>query len=274
MMSPGAATRLHVQGLAPETTTKELATRFDPFGEVSGVVVVRARANADGTYDESTASKGFGYVTLHARDAEQIAHCLRTYNGLRWRGKVLRISHAKEYYRDRLARERHEAACGYTSADGAGGAEEEQQQEEAKACALPTQVRIRGHLAGQVAVVELADPPNVRTAFPDDGRPVQPSRISWEPIRGDGQRTRGSRRWAQGALESGEEQEQPAVGGACDLRPVERTHTVRTRDAAAARPSGLQRRRPALRALAKLKGCSGIVRHARPPTVYSRMDKY
>ncbi|KAG8468951.1 hypothetical protein KFE25_007469 [Diacronema lutheri] len=197
-----ATARLHVQGLTPETTARELASRFEPFGMVSNPIIVRERAHADGSYDDASPSRGFGYVTLCARDPEQVAHCLRTYNGLRWRGRVLRISHANEYYLDRLAREKSEAEC----------AHEGDSAHDEPTWSSPAELRVRGLHAGQVAIVDPANLPNVRTPFADDSEPLQPSRIDWRPIVGCGLRTRGCARWAKGTLET--DAKQPGRPGA------------------------------------------------------------
>lgn len=257
--------RLHIQGLAPETTAKELATRFEPFGMVSDAVVVRERANADGTYDESTPSRGFGYVTLRARDAEAIANCLRTYNGLRWRAKVLKISYANEFYRDRIAREKREAELGGAGLDSATG---ERGEGEDMSWAPPTEMRIRGDQAKQVQIINPSNLPNAKIKFHDEHRfgDGKPSRINWEPIKGDGLRTKGVGRWAQGELECG--------GGAEPLQPIVEARSMmcahpafRPQAAAPVMRSARPRRQPMLRALARSRRCSGLRRGgARPAT--------
>jgi hypothetical protein len=194
-------TRLHIDGLAPELTAKELATRFEPFGEVSDPIIVRERVDASGAaYDEASPSRGFGYVTLRPRDDEQLALCLRTYNGVRWRGRVLRVNYANELYLDRIARERAEAQAGgdaYSSDD-----EEREGDDKPAEWVFAPELRIRGQHKSQLAVIDPAAsrPPNRHVVLPDDAVDVRPSKINWEPIRGKGARTPGMSRWALGGI--------------------------------------------------------------------------
>jgi len=53
------ATRLHVRGLHEQVTDQELRQRFEPFGKVLSVDVIR---NAKGH------CKGFGYVDIEATE--------------------------------------------------------------------------------------------------------------------------------------------------------------------------------------------------------------
>jgi len=88
--------RLHIGGLPTDITDEELPRRFQPFGEVLSSEVVR---NSD-----DGQSRGFGYVTLRAFEAE-VQRCVKAYTGTRWRGQKLAVGVANESYMDRLQRE-------------------------------------------------------------------------------------------------------------------------------------------------------------------------
>lgn len=204
---PGAV-RIHVQGLSAETTASELATRFEPFGEVTHPLIIRQRLDADGTYDPASPSKGFGFVTLKPKSDDQLALCLRTYAGVRWRGHVLRVDYASEFYLDRISREQEEAASGvvgtYASAEEDWDWEDEEgnaHSSKPKEWVFRPELRIKGQRKSQLAVIDPAapKPPNTRVAWPrDDDVDARPSRINWEPIAGAGARTPGCARWSVG----------------------------------------------------------------------------
>ncbi|KAJ1631546.1 hypothetical protein T492DRAFT_994672 [Pavlovales sp. CCMP2436] len=230
--------RLHVAGLSDQTSPAELATRFEPFGTVADPVVVRARVNPDGSYDQASQSKGYGYVTLRPRDETQLEFCMQTYNGVRWRGHVLRLSLANEHYVERMAREKLEA--------------------EAEA-----EAELGGKLEGQLALVDFGSlSSGTWVPLADEAVGLRPTRIDWAPIAGDGHRSPASGRWAQGGVESSvgagaSPEHAPAAVMAAAARsaePAERTTTgVRP---ASARPQKLhnpvssRRRQPYLRAVA------------------------
>jgi hypothetical protein len=204
--------RIHVQGLSAETTARELATRFEPFGEVTHPLIIHQRLNADGTYDATSPSKGFGFVTLKPKSDDQLALCLRTYAGVRWRGHVLRVDHASEFYLDRIAREKEEAATGaagtYASEEDWEWADEDgnAHSSKPKEWVFRPELRIKGQRKSQLAVIDPAatKPPNTRISWPADEGDARPSRINWEPIAGDGARTPGSTRWSVGGIADGQ----------------------------------------------------------------------
>jgi len=273
MVDAQQTVRLHVAGLSDQTSPAELATRFEPFGTVADPVVVRARVNPDGSYDQASQSKGYGYVTLRPRDETQLEFCMQTYNGVRWRGHVLRLSLANEHYVERMAREKLEAEaeaeaelarnlarhvhadsarCGYTSLE----ADEEPYRP-------ATELRIKGKLEGQLALVDFGSlSSGTWVPLADEAVGLRPTRIDWAPIAGDGHRSPASGRWAQGGVESSvgagaSPEHAPAAVMAAAARsaePAERTTTgVRP---ASARPQKLhnpvssRRRQPYLRAVA------------------------
>ena len=98
MDSAVAARRLHVGGLPEDVREDELAARFRSFGSVRGVELIPV--NAPG----GKGNRGFGYVDLETSDAE-LARCIKTYKGTRWRGKTLTIETANPHYLERLRAE-------------------------------------------------------------------------------------------------------------------------------------------------------------------------
>lgn len=102
--------RLHVGGLHEQITDKELQQRFEGFGKVTEVEVIR---NSKGN------CKGFGYVTFEA-DESVLKKCTHwrspvsaqltlagtaVLNNAKWRGHVLHIAKAKEHYMSKLEKE-------------------------------------------------------------------------------------------------------------------------------------------------------------------------
>jgi hypothetical protein len=92
--------RLHVGGLPADVDEQELKRRFQPFGYVVAAEVIRAT--------DSGESRGFGYVSLQASEAE-VERSIKAYTGTRWRGQRLTVWYARESYLDRLQREWEEA---------------------------------------------------------------------------------------------------------------------------------------------------------------------
>ena len=86
--------RLYIGGCPDSLSRDELIndfrTRFAPFGQVLAVDIIGAPT-----------SKGFAYITLSA-SADEIKRCIRTYNGVKWRSKIMRIQLAKLNYLSRL----------------------------------------------------------------------------------------------------------------------------------------------------------------------------
>lgn len=96
-----AALRLFVGGLPDGCTQAELEQRFSPFGKVTECDIVGPK-----TYSGGLAfPRGFGYISLLPKDDQALKSCLSTYNGCKWRGKVLRCQVAKQRYAERLQAE-------------------------------------------------------------------------------------------------------------------------------------------------------------------------
>jgi hypothetical protein len=218
--------RIHVQGLSAETSARELATRFEPFGEVTHPLIIRQRLNADGTYDGTSPSKGFGFVTLRPKSDDQLALCLRTYAGVRWRGHVLRVDYASQFYLDRIAREKEEAAAGtYVSEEDHEWEDEDGNvhSSKLKEWVFRPELRIKGQRKSQLAVIDpaAAKPPNTRISWPADEGNARPSRINWEPIVGNGARTPGSTRWSIGGIADGQFAADGDDREGCDATPAD-----------------------------------------------------
>lgn len=173
------ATRLHISGLAPQTTREELAARFAPFGDVTDVVIVREVPLDDrGFYDELSASRGFGYVSVAPADDDKVDLAIRTYHGVRWRGHTMRVSRAHEHYLIRLARERAEAAEQAHAGDADDDSEHHTDADDARHLHR-TELRVRGELKAQLALVDLTAPKSARTQFVDDFSPKPVSELTW-----------------------------------------------------------------------------------------------
>eukprot|EP01105_Mastigella_eilhardi_P020912 TRINITY_DN501_c2_g1_i1.p1 TRINITY_DN501_c2_g1~~TRINITY_DN501_c2_g1_i1.p1 ORF type:complete len:469 (-),score=114.50 TRINITY_DN501_c2_g1_i1:106-1455(-) len=92
--------RLFVGGLPATVSGAELAKRFESFGVVSTVDVIREEP-------ESVACKGFAFLTL---DVPNISECIHVMNGARWLGSPLRVEIATPDYKARLQAEKDEVA--------------------------------------------------------------------------------------------------------------------------------------------------------------------
>lgn len=149
-------TRLHVSGLPPHIASDDLSSRFRAFGGIKDAVVVRERAVTPNQYDESSASRGFGYVTLVASH-QACAQCVRLLDKARWQHRVLRVSVAREHYLERLRRERLEAEVERVTPVPSPGARPASEGPPTPGFPL----RIRGEKVGQVAFVD-ANPKNQR----------------------------------------------------------------------------------------------------------------
>lgn len=109
--------RLFVGGLPAETKADDLVQRFGSFGVVSEVEIVRSKDPAlKGSIWQRDVRRflltllrhsigqcrGFAYVQLDTPDVER---CIKTYNGSRWKGKVMKVQLAKLHYLKRLQAE-------------------------------------------------------------------------------------------------------------------------------------------------------------------------
>ncbi|XP_078597597.1 uncharacterized protein LOC144873797 isoform X3 [Branchiostoma floridae x Branchiostoma japonicum] len=92
-------TRLYVGGLFCEVTETDLYGRFEKFGEVSSVDIVRRRD------DKGKPERTFAFVNLTATD-QKLKKCIAVYNKSKWKGHDMQIQVAKESFLARLAKER------------------------------------------------------------------------------------------------------------------------------------------------------------------------
>ncbi|KAI8501758.1 nucleolar protein 8 [Branchiostoma belcheri] len=93
------STRLYVGGLFCEVTDADLIGRFEKFGQVSSVDIVRR------TDDKGKPERTFAYVNLTTTD-QKLKKCMAVYNKSKWKGHDMQIQVAKESFLARLAKER------------------------------------------------------------------------------------------------------------------------------------------------------------------------
>ncbi|KAF8595148.1 hypothetical protein BDV93DRAFT_528891 [Ceratobasidium sp. AG-I] len=86
-------TRLHISGLTPSISERDLTQRFSTFGEVRGVDGV-------GKVDGLGQPRKFAYVTLETTQPK-LSRCMNLLSGATWKGAKLRIGEAKPDYRAR-----------------------------------------------------------------------------------------------------------------------------------------------------------------------------
>ena len=97
-----AVHRLQIVGLPADLGDAELERRFQSFGAEVSSEVIRS---------EDGACRGFGYVSIRAPEAD-VARCIRTYTGVRWRGQTMAVAYAHAHYLERLQQEWDGAAAG------------------------------------------------------------------------------------------------------------------------------------------------------------------
>eukprot|EP01117_Protostelium_nocturnum_P007369 TRINITY_DN2639_c0_g1_i2.p1 TRINITY_DN2639_c0_g1~~TRINITY_DN2639_c0_g1_i2.p1 ORF type:complete len:497 (+),score=236.07 TRINITY_DN2639_c0_g1_i2:104-1492(+) len=88
--------RLFIGGISQSTKEEELKERLSSFGSVQSIEFKR----------ESHGDKIFGYVNLLVENEKKMLSCFNILNRTTWRGKQFRVEKAKEYYEDRLKREK------------------------------------------------------------------------------------------------------------------------------------------------------------------------
>ncbi|GJN92347.1 hypothetical protein Rhopal_005377-T1 [Rhodotorula paludigena] len=97
--------RIHVGGLAPSVSPKDLVQRFSSFGSVVG-----GAAGVEGLGTTETGlPRSFAFFSLETTDAK-FAKCMSTLNGSMWKAHKLRIALAKPDWATQRAAEREEAA--------------------------------------------------------------------------------------------------------------------------------------------------------------------
>ncbi|XP_066285553.1 nucleolar protein 8-like isoform X2 [Branchiostoma lanceolatum] len=92
-------TRLYVGGLFCEVTDTDLMGRFEKFGAVSSVDIVRRRD------DKGKPGRTFAFINLTTTD-QKLKKCMAVYNKSKWKGHDMQIQVAKESFLARLAKER------------------------------------------------------------------------------------------------------------------------------------------------------------------------
>lgn len=96
------AVRLYVGGLGPTVKPEELQRRFEQFGQVECVEVIKKKCHEDVTVGEC---RGFAYINLKVfRDAD-IERCISTLNYCRWKGRELRVARAKPHFSSQAVRQ-------------------------------------------------------------------------------------------------------------------------------------------------------------------------
>lgn len=92
--------RLHISGLTPAISEKDIYTRFSVFGTVKTVSGI-------GEFNAVGQPRNFAFISLEATP-EKISKCLNVLSGSTWKGTKLRIGDARPDYEQRLQMERME----------------------------------------------------------------------------------------------------------------------------------------------------------------------
>ncbi|CDO70119.1 hypothetical protein BN946_scf184783.g3 [Trametes cinnabarina] len=89
--------RIHISGLTPAITAKDLNDRLGSFGTVKSLDGV-------GMLDAVGQPRKFAYATLETTKAK-LARCMNLLSGVTWKGAKLRLGEAKPDFRERIAQE-------------------------------------------------------------------------------------------------------------------------------------------------------------------------
>ncbi|XP_046851844.1 nucleolar protein 8-like [Xenia sp. Carnegie-2017] len=114
-----ARRRLFVGGLYKGVTKDDLRMKFKPFGDVSNIQIIERFVQCfknylniirfESVYTFSSKLdchyKTFAYLDVLMLE-KNFQKCLSTFNECSWRGETMRVAMAKEYYLDRLRREK------------------------------------------------------------------------------------------------------------------------------------------------------------------------
>ncbi len=99
--------RLHLTGLTPEVKEAEIRRKFESFGEIAAVDIIREK---EGDPDPSRRPcRGFAYVDIVATSDDALEQCFRTFKRTRWRGRTFCVAPAKRDYMAWLQSEWKEA---------------------------------------------------------------------------------------------------------------------------------------------------------------------
>ncbi|KAI0741329.1 hypothetical protein C8Q80DRAFT_1259810 [Daedaleopsis nitida] len=92
--------RIHISGLTPAITAKDLTDRFTSFGTVTSI-------DGFGKLDGVGQPRKYAYATLETTKGK-LARCMNLLSGVTWKGAKLRLGEAKPDFRERIAKEHAE----------------------------------------------------------------------------------------------------------------------------------------------------------------------
>ncbi|KAK6176824.1 hypothetical protein SNE40_015052 [Patella caerulea] len=92
--------RIHIGGLTPNITKKELKEKFSSFGKVQDVEI-KIKKDMDGEVFNT-----FAYIDIDAEDSS-IQKCFSIFNKAKWKGRTLQLQVAKQHFLTRLEKERN-----------------------------------------------------------------------------------------------------------------------------------------------------------------------
>ncbi|TFK86521.1 hypothetical protein K466DRAFT_600266 [Polyporus arcularius HHB13444] len=99
-MDEAITKRVHISGLTPAITAKDLSDRLSSFGTVKSI-------DGFGLLDAVGQPRKFAYVTLETTKGK-LARCMNLLSGVTWKGAKLRLGEAKPDYRERIQKEHDE----------------------------------------------------------------------------------------------------------------------------------------------------------------------
>lgn len=111
--------RLYVGGLPLHVEEKDLAARFQPFGNVLSIELLPLKKGrlpnvspqellqASRQLPAEGCFRGIAYVDLEPKDTAALQKCIKLYNHSKWRGSELRVELAQPSYLQRLKEEWH-----------------------------------------------------------------------------------------------------------------------------------------------------------------------
>ncbi|KAI0358142.1 hypothetical protein OH77DRAFT_1587865 [Trametes cingulata] len=89
--------RIHISGLTPAISAKDLSDRLGSFGTVKSL-------DGFGALDALGQPRKFAYATLETTKGK-LARCMNLLSGVTWKGAKLRLGEAKPDFRERIAQE-------------------------------------------------------------------------------------------------------------------------------------------------------------------------
>ncbi len=82
---------------------------FSEFGAIRDVDVKRKFDS------EGNVLNTFAFVSVDVKSSATVAECIRRYNGMKWKGKVIKVQAAQESFMQRLQRERRERMANFST---------------------------------------------------------------------------------------------------------------------------------------------------------------